>query len=214
MLTDNLQKIVVFTDSQYVRDHVPYAQAWWRNNGWFKSDGDPVENVKLWKDLVREIKNAPHKVKFEWVKGHSSNKHNNAVDKLARQSANGFLLEPLTVQSVRKKLTKQKVRIGSVPMNGQEIDIRIITDKRMKEQKLWRYKYEVLPGTAAHAGCVDIIFSEHLLRAYHSYRVRMSDRTPARIVLVINEIGGKEEDPSNAGPKACAASARPACLPP
>jgi ribonuclease HI len=200
LLTHNVQRIYVFTDSQYVRDHIVYAQAYWPKNGWCNLDGKPIENVKLWKDLVREIKNAGIRVDFKWVKGHSTNKHNKAVDKLARESANGFLQEPLTVQSVRRKLTTEKVRLGSVPMQGQLLDIRIVTDKWMREQKVWRYKYEVLPSSSAHAGRVDLIYSEILLRAAHAYRVRVGDnqRNP-RIVECVQELIAAEEDASEPG---------------
>lgn len=168
MMTSAIDRIHIFTDSRYVRDHLFRAMKDWPSNGWCNRHGKPIENVKFWKDLVREVKNAPRRVDFNWIKGHSSNKHNKAVDKLARQSANGFLNEPLTVQSARRKLTEESVEMGSVKMEGQELDIRIITDKRMREQKLWRYKYEVLPSESPYAGKVDIIFSRHLLRAHHS----------------------------------------------
>ena len=188
-------RIYLFTDSQYVRDHVRYAQKWWPAQKWCNKDGRPIENVKLWKSLVREIKNAPSRVDIKWVKGHSKNKHNRAVDKLAKQSANGFLNEPLTVHSVRRKVTAESVSIGSVKLEGQELDIRIITDERMAEQRLWRYKYEVLPSDSPYAGLVDISYSEHLMRAAHSYRVVMgSDNKNPRIVKVIEELGLEESE--------------------
>ena len=134
MITSNVQRIYIFTDSQYVRDHFFRAAKIWPANGWCNRNGKPIENVKLWKDLVREVKNARRRVHFKWVKGHGKNKHNKAVDKLARKSAEGFLNEPLTVQSVRRKTSEQSVDIGSVGMEGQELDVRIITDKRMREQ--------------------------------------------------------------------------------
>lgn len=189
-MTDNMERIYIFTDSQYVRDHVYHATGVWPTQGWCNRYGRPIENVKLWKDLVREIKNAPKRVDFKWVKGHGKNKHNKAVDKLARKSADGFLNPPLSVQSVRRKLTTEEVDLGCVQMEGQELDIRIVTDKRMREQKLWRYKYEVLPSASPYAGKVDIIFSKHLLRAYHSYRVVVcSDQRNPRILEVLEEIG-------------------------
>ena len=74
-------------------------------------------------------------------------------------------------------------------MEGQELDIRIITDKRMKPQKVWRYKYEVLECDSPYVGCVDVIFSDHLLRAGHSYRVVIGgNRKNPEIVDVIEEI--------------------------
>ena len=189
MMTSAIDQIYIFTDSQYVRDYLYYAMKVWPANGWCNRDGKPIENVKLWKDLVREVRNAPSRVDFKWVKGHSTNKHNNAVDKLARESAEGFLNEPLTVQSARRKLTDESVHIGSVGMEAQELDVRIITDKRMREQKLWRYKYEVLPSDSPYAGKVDVIFSEILLRAHHSYRVRVCDNQKnPRIVELVDEI--------------------------
>ena len=190
MMTSAIQRIYIFTDSQYVCDNLFHAQGIWPANGWCNQHGRPIENVKIWKGLVREVKNAPRRVDFKWVKGHARNKHNKAVDKLAKQSANGFLNEPLTVQSVRRKSTDESVDIGSVRMEGQKIDIRIITDKWMREQKLWRYKYEVLPSDSPYAGKVDIIFSELLLRAHHSYRVRVCDnQMNPRILELREEIG-------------------------
>ncbi len=198
MITSAIDRIYIFTDSQYVRDYLFYAKKIWPANGWCNRDGKPIENVKLWKDLVREVKNAPRRVDFKWVKGHGTNKHNKAVDKLARKSADGFLNEPLTVQSVRRKLSEESVDIGSVRIEGQELDVRIITDKWMSEQKLWRYKYEVLPSDSPSAGKVDIIFSKHLLRAHHSYRVRVCDNQKnPRVVDLIDEIGQPTDDEEN-----------------
>lgn len=136
----------------------------------------------------------PRRVDFKRVKGHARNKHNKAIDKLAKQSANGFLNEPLPVQLVRRKLTDESVEIGSVRMEGQEIDIRIITDKRMREQKVWRYKYEVLPSESPDARKVDIIYSEILLRAHHSYRVRVCDsQKNPRILELIEKVDSSED---------------------
>lgn len=195
LMTSNIQRIYIFTDSQYVRDYLYYATKIWPNNGWCNRDGKPIENVKLWKDLVREVKNAPKRVEFKWVKAHSANQHNKAVDKLAKRSAKGFLNKPLTVQSVRRKISVESVEVGSVRMEGQELDIRIITDKRMREQRLWRYKYEVLPSDNLYAGKVDIIFSEILFRAHHSYRVRVCDNQKnPRILEQVDEIDQSEND--------------------
>ncbi len=195
MMVSNIERIYIFTDSQYVRDFFPYAIGVWPANGWCNRDGRPIENVKLWRDLVREVKKAPRRVDFKWVKGHGKNKHNKAVDKLAKQSAKGFLNEPLSVQSVRRKLTHESVEIGGVKMEGQELDIRIITDKRMREQRVWRYKYEVLPSDSPYSGKVDIIYSKILLRAHHSYRVRVCDNQKnPRIVELIEEIEDSGDD--------------------
>lgn len=188
-LTAATQRIVIFTDSQYVRDNYNNALWNWPKQRWRSRFGRPIENVEIWQDLVREVKKAARPVAFKWIKGHAKNIHNKAVDKLAKQSANGFLNEPLTVQSVRRKKTDQSVCVGSVLMEGQELDIRIITDKRMRVQKVWRYKYEVLECNSPYVGCVDIVFSEHLLRADHSYRVKLCENQQnPEIVELIEEL--------------------------
>lgn len=187
-LTPAVQRIVIFTDSQYVRDHVANAIWKWPKQSWRSAHGRPIENVELWKDLVKEIKKAPRRVEFKWVKGHAKNKHNKAVDKLARQSAEGFVNEPLRVQSVRRKTSAQSVSIGSVRMEGQELEIRIITDKRMP-QRVWRYKYEVLECDSPYVGCVDVIFSKHLMRAGHLYKVVVGEnQNSPEIVKVVEEL--------------------------
>lgn len=195
MMTSNIDRIYIFTDSMYVSDHFYNATHVWPNNGWCNRHGRPIENAKLWKDLVREVKKASKRVEFKWVKGHGTNKHNRAVDKLAKKSANSAILnDPLTVQSVRRKLTGESVEIGCVKMEGQELDVRVITDKWMREQKVWRYKYEILPSDSPYVGKVDIIFSEIQLRAHHSYRVVVcADQKNPRILELVEEIVVSEE---------------------
>lgn len=187
-VTSAVQRIVIFTDSKYVVDNFRNAVWSWPRQKWCSAEGWPIENVDIWKQLVREVQKAPLRVNFTWVKGHSKNMHNKAVDKLAKQSANGFLNEPLKIISVRRKKSKQSVSIGSVRIEGQELDIRIITDNHMRRQKLWKYKYEVLAGDSPYAGCVDLIFSKLLLRAGRSYRVIVGENQKRpEIVEIIQE---------------------------
>jgi ribonuclease HI len=112
-------RVVIFTDSLYVKENVPRAMFQWPKHKWLNLDGRPIENATLWKDLVRAIKKTPRRVDFEWVKGHSKDKHNKAVDKLAKRSAKGLLQPPLKVGTVRRKQTAQTIHVGSVPMRGQ-----------------------------------------------------------------------------------------------
>ena len=182
-MSDEIQRIIIYTDSMYVRDNKNNAIFSWPTQGWRNRDGKAIENVDLWKALVKKIKNAPRSVVIKWVKGHAKNEHNNAADKLARASAEDHLNEPLFVQSVRRKKTTQSVSYGSVLMEGQELDIRVITDKWMRHQKIWRYKYEVLECDSPYVGSVDIIDSEHQLRAHHSYRVVVGENPRNPMIL-------------------------------
>lgn len=70
------------TDSRYVCDnYTDYLQLWKKNN-WRKSNGKPVLNVDLWKEidgLIPEFKS----FSFKWIKGHDVDEFNNKADKIA-----------------------------------------------------------------------------------------------------------------------------------
>jgi hypothetical protein len=62
-------------------------------------------------------------------------------------------------------------------MNGQVLDIRIVTDHFMRIQKIYKYKYEVLPDQP-DAGMIDLAFSELCLRAAHAGLGATNNRQP------------------------------------
>ena len=76
--------VTVFSDSQYVVNAV--EKGWLRN--WIRTDfKGGKKNKDLWK-LYYEI-SRDHKIKFQWVKGHSDNPYNNRCDELATMAADG-----------------------------------------------------------------------------------------------------------------------------
>jgi ribonuclease HI len=183
----------------YVKGNVDRAKFLWPKLKWCNRDGRPIENAQLWKELIRVLRKVHKRVDFEWVEGHAKNPHNKAVDKLAKQSAKGVLKRPLKIVSVRKKRSTETVQQGSVPMRGQTLAIRVITDVYMRVQKVYKYKYEVLPGTSAQTGKVDWIYheSDECLRAGHHYEVRVNDNTAnPRIVEVIRELERHARSPT------------------
>lgn len=78
-------RIVLHTDSQYVRQGITEWMANWVRRNWKTSGGDPVKNRDLWERL--HAANQRHKVDWRWVKGHSGNPDNERVDVLARDEA-------------------------------------------------------------------------------------------------------------------------------
>lgn len=191
-------EVWIYTDSKYVAEFYTKAIFEWPKSRWKNRDGRPIENADLWKDLVQAIRKVRRRFRFEWVKGHSKNVHNRAADKLAKQSANSVLNEPLRVTSVRRKRTMQPVHLGSVTMEGQTMSMRIVTDTYMREQKVYKYMYEVLTENSPYCGNCDYIYSELFLRAGHHYEVRVNDnsRNP-RIVEVLYEIDPVTGEPLN-----------------
>ncbi len=188
-------KITVSTDSQYVRDNVPNAIFNWPKTRWQRQGGAPVLNVDLWKGLVREIKAlAPLHVDFKWVRGHSGDIHNSAVDKLARKSAKGVLREPLSIVNVGKKTTTKQVQIGCVEMCGQRMVIQIINSQFLRTQKVYRYKYQVVSKGSKYFDMVDQIYSlpkpPIALSRWHKYRVSVNkDTRNPTIMKVLEELG-------------------------
>lgn len=80
-------EVKVVSDSQYVIK--AFTEHWvdkWQKSGW-KRKGGAVLNVDLWKRLLEAMK--PHKVSFEWVKGHAGHPENERCDELATGSAMG-----------------------------------------------------------------------------------------------------------------------------
>ena len=78
-------RIVLHTDSQYVRQGITEWMANWVRRNWKTAGGDPVKNRDLWERL--HAANQRHKVEWRWVKGHSGNADNERVDVLARDAA-------------------------------------------------------------------------------------------------------------------------------
>lgn len=75
-------RIVLTTDSQYVKGGITGWIFGWKRNGWKTADKKPVKNVDLWQALDEAIK--PHNVEWKWVKGHAGHAMNERADELAR----------------------------------------------------------------------------------------------------------------------------------
>jgi ribonuclease HI len=75
-------KIVLHTDSTYVKDGLTKWIINWKRNGWKSAAKEPVKNKDLWVRL--EAAAASHNVDWRWVKGHSGHKENDRADALAR----------------------------------------------------------------------------------------------------------------------------------
>ena len=81
-------EIVLFTDSQYVRQGLTQWLPGWIRKNWKTAGGDPVKNRDLWERL--HAANQRHTVEWRWVKGHSGDPDNERVDVLARDAAMKF----------------------------------------------------------------------------------------------------------------------------
>ena len=81
-------KVVVHTDSEYVKNGITRWMTGWVRKNWRSSTGDPVKNMDLWRRLLDAEK--PHEVEWKWVRGHSGNVMNERVDQLATEARRGI----------------------------------------------------------------------------------------------------------------------------
>jgi ribonuclease HI len=76
-------RIVLFTDSQYLRKGITEWIASWRARGWRTADRKPVKNQDLWERL--DGARSRHRVEWRWLKGHAGHALNERADELARE---------------------------------------------------------------------------------------------------------------------------------
>jgi ribonuclease HI len=74
-------QVKVTTDSQYVLKGMTEWLAGWKAKNWKTSTKKPVKNVELWKRLDKAAQ--PHKIEWQWVRGHQGHPENERADKLA-----------------------------------------------------------------------------------------------------------------------------------
>jgi ribonuclease HI len=80
-------KVVVYTDSKYVADAVEKGWVFqWESKGFKKK-----KNPDLWIRFLKIYRK--HKVRFVWIKGHSSNVENEVCDHLAVKASLGTELQ-------------------------------------------------------------------------------------------------------------------------
>jgi ribonuclease HI len=195
------RKIVFWTDSQYLVGGYDSARFSWPRTRWLTRDGNPVANTPQWKELLRLAGRVGRPVELHWVKGHKDSLFNKRADRLAKTSAKAPTLRtPPDVRKIRRKKTSEKVQRGSVEMLGQQMTIRLFEEVDQSDQRLVRFKYEVMTKRGPHFGRVDYIWAERgtPLRAGHTYRVRVNRDTRApRIVSVLAEV--HTADPGSSG---------------
>ncbi|MCD7717694.1 MAG: ribonuclease HI [Lachnospiraceae bacterium] len=92
-------EIELYSDSQYLikafNEH--WLDSWIKKN-WMRNKTDPVKNVDLWKRLLSAA--GPHRITWNWVKGHDGHPENERCDQLATGAADGEGLIEDIVQAI------------------------------------------------------------------------------------------------------------------
>ena len=77
--------VTLSTDSRYVMDGLTKWLKGWQRNGWKTASKQPVKNADLWRELVAAAE--PHRIDWQWVKGHAGHPDNERADRLASDAA-------------------------------------------------------------------------------------------------------------------------------
>ena len=77
-------KIVVYTDSTYLKNGITLWIKNWKKNGWKNANKKSVKNKDLW-ILLNKI-SEKHSINWKWVKAHTGNTYNELADKLATEA--------------------------------------------------------------------------------------------------------------------------------
>ncbi len=72
----------ISSTSEYVIEAVKEYLTKWIKNSWKTNDKKSIQHIELWKEYIKASKK--HTIKAEYIKNHTSNKHNERCDILAR----------------------------------------------------------------------------------------------------------------------------------
>jgi len=78
-------EVILHSDSRYVIDGMTKWIAGWQRKGWINASRKPVVNSDLWHEMIDAA--APHRITWEWVRGHNGHAENERVDRLASDAA-------------------------------------------------------------------------------------------------------------------------------
>lgn len=80
---------VVTTDSEYLRKGITEWLPQWKRRGWKTAAKQPVKNQDLWERLEGAMER--HRVRWEWIRGHSGHEDNERADALANRAIDEML---------------------------------------------------------------------------------------------------------------------------
>ncbi len=84
-------RVVLYTDSQYVKKGMTEWLRSWVARGWLTADRKPVKNADLWQRLQTAAER--HQVDWRWVRGHAGDPGNERVDLLANQAMDKLIAQ-------------------------------------------------------------------------------------------------------------------------
>lgn len=81
--------VTVATDSVYLKKGMTEWLRNWKRRDWKTSDKKPVKNKDLWQRLEKAVER--HRLRWQWIKGHSGHLENERADQLANRAVDEML---------------------------------------------------------------------------------------------------------------------------
>ena len=134
------------TDSKYVIEGYTKWIINWKRNGWKTSSGKPVQNLDLWQKIDQLRING---LIMEYVKGHSGDKQNDRVDKIATNYSKGISID----SNLKKAESSVDFFEKNAPTEIQELFSRNELIKKFAEKKylLSSLELDTLLGEENHS---------------------------------------------------------------
>lgn len=92
LTSKSAQSVVLYTDSEYLKNGITQWIRGWKRKGWKTSTGKPVLNQDLWirlDELMEQVNQSNMPLRWEHVRGHAGNEGNERCDAIARAFATG-----------------------------------------------------------------------------------------------------------------------------
>lgn len=86
-IADRKTPVQIISDSQYSINCVTQWATNWKRKGWKTATGEDVKNQDIIRKVLEVMEAREAATTFKWVKGHSTDRGNNAADVLANQGA-------------------------------------------------------------------------------------------------------------------------------
>ena len=80
----NPEKIILFTDSIYLKQGITIWIKAWKKNNWKNKQNKVIKNLVLWERL--DFLNEFHEIDWNWVKAHNGDYGNEKADELANKA--------------------------------------------------------------------------------------------------------------------------------
>ena len=185
-----VQRVLIITDATYVHKYHHHAQNW-RRSDWRTSDGRPVENPDLWKDLLSAQSKVGVRTEIHWTEGKSTDILKE-VDRAAKQAARRPSETDWGFRPGKVARSKVGVKGASVlfPASGQESVICVYrkTSVGKTDHKIFFHAYsedrrELTGKFRAYAKAAE---DGELHRAHH-YRVRFNNKPNYPIIESVLE---------------------------